>query len=268
MSNDLREALELATVELLSTVAYYESRGATGAARAKQRAADACSAELVKLAANPPAEAGEPAKMLVDAEWLRGRNETDPDGMDTEAGSLSAAPTRPGSEEVRGVIRQALFEADEMTDRQMQGKHLNQSDAERMRNFTRILAKACTEALSRTQPDEGWRPMDSAALSDISAERKRQIEVEGWPSEHDDEHNADGSLARAASCYALNAGRAPQISAPLDGVPWAWPWWVTFWKPKAPRQDLVRAGALIVAEIERLDRAPPPPTISGKGGEP
>ncbi|WP_171346570.1 hypothetical protein [Acinetobacter baumannii] len=28
----------------------------------------------------------------------------------------------------------------------------------------------------------------------------------------------------------------------------------TFWKPKSPRQDLVRAAALLIAEIERLDR--------------
>jgi hypothetical protein len=36
---------------------------------------------------------------------------------------------------------------------------------------------------------------------------------------------------------------------------WLWPWSVQWWKPKDRRRDLVRAGALIVAEIERLDRA-------------
>ena len=35
-----------------------------------------------------------------------------------------------------------------------------------------------------------------------------------------------------------------------------WPWSLDWWKPKDPRRDLVRAGALIVAEIERLDRQP------------
>jgi hypothetical protein len=34
-----------------------------------------------------------------------------------------------------------------------------------------------------------------------------------------------------------------------------WPWSLHWWKPKSPRRDLIRAAALIVAEIERLDRA-------------
>lgn len=34
-----------------------------------------------------------------------------------------------------------------------------------------------------------------------------------------------------------------------------WPWQRKWWKPKDPRRDLVRAGALIIAEIERIDRA-------------
>jgi hypothetical protein len=34
-----------------------------------------------------------------------------------------------------------------------------------------------------------------------------------------------------------------------------WPWSREWWQPKDRRRDLVRAGALIVAEIERLDRA-------------
>lgn len=33
-----------------------------------------------------------------------------------------------------------------------------------------------------------------------------------------------------------------------------WPWDAKWWKPKNTRRDLVRAGALIVAELERMDR--------------
>lgn len=42
-----------------------------------------------------------------------------------------------------------------------------------------------------------------------------------------------------------------------DGMPDAWPttWAEDWWKPKNPRRDLVRAAALLIAEIERLDRA-------------
>jgi hypothetical protein len=52
------------------------------------------------------------------------------------------------------------------------------------------------------------------ALGEIAAERRRQIEVEGWTHAHDDGHD-DGSLAAAAACH---------------------------------------AATLIIAEIERLDR--------------
>lgn len=91
----------------------------------------------------------------------------------------------------------------------------------------------------------------SDALRDIATERRRQIEAEGWTPEHDDEHKG-GGMAFAAAAYAAHAHAGPSISAPL----WRWTGWANTWfKPKNPRADLVRAGALIVAEIERLDRA-------------
>ncbi len=99
----------------------------------------------------------------------------------------------------------------------------------------------------------------SQALLDVAAERRRQIEVEGWTPEHDDAHNA-GAMATAAACYALWA------SAPgAENAYWydkreksareLWPWDRQWWKPSDKRRDLVKAGALILAEIERLDRA-------------
>lgn len=89
------------------------------------------------------------------------------------------------------------------------------------------------------------------AISEIKAERERQRAEEGWTSEHDDTHDR-GEMALAAGCYALNA--APERFA--DGiVPIFWPWAREWWKPKSRRRDLVRAAALIVAEIERIDRA-------------
>lgn len=92
----------------------------------------------------------------------------------------------------------------------------------------------------------------SAAARDVLAERQRQIEVEGWTPEHD--HTWDqGELAMAAASYAVSdkvgcIGRDPFLLA-------FWPWRKKWWKPKDRRRDLVRAGALILAEIERLDRA-------------
>jgi hypothetical protein len=88
------------------------------------------------------------------------------------------------------------------------------------------------------------------AARDVLAERQRQISVEGWTPEHDDEHDS-AEMAQAAACYALNAAEQ-RFTWPFDTL---WPWSKDWWKPKTPRRDLVRAGALILAEIERLDRA-------------
>jgi len=91
----------------------------------------------------------------------------------------------------------------------------------------------------------------SDALRDVAAERRRQIEAEGWTPEHDDAHRG-GGMAFAAAAYAVYSGAGASISDSL----WRWTGWSKRWfKPKNPRADLVRAGALIVAEIERLDRA-------------
>ena len=90
-------------------------------------------------------------------------------------------------------------------------------------------------------------------IADVVAERTRQISVEGWTPEHDDAHT-DGQLAQAAACYANEAARADRTDPRRDGAPPSWPWSRDQWKPKDRRHDLVRAGALIIAEIERLDR--------------
>lgn len=85
----------------------------------------------------------------------------------------------------------------------------------------------------------------------IAAERQRQIAVEGWTPEHDAGH-ADGDLRLAAIAYAQRAmsGRQHSVGNP---VPDAWPWAAEYWKPtNDPIRNLVKAGALIAAEIDRL----------------
>lgn len=81
------------------------------------------------------------------------------------------------------------------------------------------------------------------AIHDITKERERQINEEGWTFAHDDKWDA-GQLALAAACYA-----APNVG-PVN----AWPFSSEWWKPKDRRSNLVRAAALLVAEIDRLDR--------------
>ena len=92
------------------------------------------------------------------------------------------------------------------------------------------------------------------AWLDVQAERKRQITAEGWTPEHDDEH-ADGQMARAAACYALAGSSAPKDGTAALLVSLAWPWDEQWWRPSTARRDMVKACALGLAEIERLDRA-------------
>lgn len=112
-------------------------------------------------------------------------------------------------------------------------------------------------------------------ILEVVAERQRQREEEGWDDAHDDAHE-DESLAAAAACYALPRDRTELeertwrmpysrysddvVLVPMQTrVPVLWPhsWSAQYWKPKDRRRDLVRAAALILAELERLDRQEP-----------
>ncbi|HIE1384697.1 TPA: hypothetical protein ACXJSM_006588, partial [Pseudomonas aeruginosa] len=84
------------------------------------------------------------------------------------------------------------------------------------------------------------------AWIDVQAERRRQVEAEGWTPEHDDLYCA-AELPRAAAAYILNGAN--------DEAPAIWPFSAKWWKPRDARSNYVRASALILAEIERLDRA-------------
>lgn len=112
----------------------------------------------------------------------------------------------------------------------------------------------------------------------IAEERKRQILEEGWSAEHDDEHT-DGSLALAAVCYAtpVKLFRMDELANAFHlSDPWPRSWdsvWDKRYRygagralranyipdPKTYSDEeridlLVKAGALIAAEIDRLLR--------------
>lgn len=109
----------------------------------------------------------------------------------------------------------------------------------------------------------------------IAAERQRQVDVEGWNNLHDDDHDSM-QLSGAAGCYIANAINKAHKGDPStkkkrarflyryddvwqpkiikggwrDGWPWSEEW------DKRKKHDrlrsLVIAGALIAAEIDRL----------------
>lgn len=97
----------------------------------------------------------------------------------------------------------------------------------------------------------------------IAAERRRQVEGESWNSMHDDGLE-NGQLALASACYALeSADMASQgfrlgrggINVEVDALGIYWPFDSKDWKPTSPIRNLVKAGALIAAEIDRRLRA-------------
>lgn len=95
----------------------------------------------------------------------------------------------------------------------------------------------------------------SEGMREIAAERRRLVEAEGWTPEHDDEHG-NGELSAAALGYIQSAlGELGKPTFSLTSPPAFWPWDEAWWKPRGARRDLIRAAALIAAEIERIDRA-------------
>ncbi|SMC63787.1 hypothetical protein [Sporomusa malonica] len=91
----------------------------------------------------------------------------------------------------------------------------------------------------------------SEAILLIAQERKRQIEQEGWTPEHDQQHTA-GELALAAMMYTYPS----QYGRDEETVKNVWPWQRELWKPSPDNRikELTKAGALIAAEIDRLQR--------------
>lgn len=81
----------------------------------------------------------------------------------------------------------------------------------------------------------------------IAAERARQVSGEGYSDAHDD-HYTDRELTRAAVAYALGATDREDADD----------YWPRGWAERKPTDseigDLVKAGALIAAEIDRIQR--------------
>jgi len=114
------------------------------------------------------------------------------------------------------------------------------------------------EARLRGLLGDAWERLNGG-VGMIATERQRQIAEEGWTPDHDDEHEKD-SLAMAAACYAepdwarkFRNGRGE--TTPPNGWPWDREWWKP--TPDDRIRELVKAGALIAAEIDRLRRTNP-----------
>lgn len=140
------------------------------------------------------------------------------------------------------------------------------------------LAPAAIEALEQhAHPPTASEPVyPSAGVRLIHAERERQVGVKGWSLDHDDEHTR-GELAWAAAAYAAAPDTVLRLysatgsrEAVLRDV---WPWSKVHDRRPAPgctlaerMRGLVKGGALLAAEIERLVRMMP--ADLARAGEP
>lgn len=101
--------------------------------------------------------------------------------------------------------------------------------------------------------------LNGPLLNLIDMERARQKSAEGYTAEHDDAHD-NGELLRAAVLYYAASKQEPgdvPMTLRADGAPVGWPWEAESWKPKDKPRNLIRAGALCLAEKERLRRIGP-----------
>lgn len=114
-------------------------------------------------------------------------------------------------------------------------------------------------------------PQRSKAIEMIAAERERQQSKEGWTHKHDDTHeNAEMAFAAVAYAspvpvkvhawvtYVCGCRSVGECFCPSRKQQWVDPWpWDASWD-KRKKHDRIRAlvvaGALIAAEIERLQR--------------
>lgn len=129
-----------------------------------------------------------------------------------------------------------------------------------MRKAQLTMQQRAERAREMEQTDKA---LDSGVLlgaDRIRIERERQISGEGWTPAHDDEHTL-GVMLNAAACYVAQA--QSQIVEHEHGWPTKpneemlslWPWEQEWWKPdNDPVRNLEKAGALIAAEIDRIER--------------
>jgi hypothetical protein len=129
---------------------------------------------------------------------------------------------------------------------------MNHRNLENPEHIERQLAR---QELKKEVIEEYKQYLRGTGSGMIAEERARQMVVEGWTPAHDDNHR-DQELAFAAKAY-TEAAIAVERGAFGDYtvVPIEWPWATEWWKPTIdPIPNLVKAGALIAAEIDRLQR--------------
>lgn len=114
----------------------------------------------------------------------------------------------------------------------------------------RKLVKAFPEFFGEEVPEFGITKQQKNGAEIITDERLRQIEVEGWDLEHDKTANTSEELVWAAVSYAIPDDNRSYEFSPRNLFPFEMKWWKP--TPDNRIKELAKAGALIAAEIDRL----------------
>ena len=100
----------------------------------------------------------------------------------------------------------------------------------------------------------------SAGLGAMAEERLQHYSREGHTNDGDDKYD-DFQLTFAAICYAEQATDPPNLRQfNRKDIPLHWPWHESSWKPakgdsiEERQRELAKAGSLIAAEYDRLER--------------
>lgn len=104
--------------------------------------------------------------------------------------------------------------------------------------------------MKQTNVIEMTEKMISTGAADVLCER--YIQTVKYSKEHDAQWVEEAQLIEAAMCYATTALEYEPEKRP---TPLSWPWTEEAWKPEERRRDLVKAAALLIAEIDRIDEA-------------
>lgn len=89
----------------------------------------------------------------------------------------------------------------------------------------------------------------------IAAERHRHVTAEGYGPEGDDRYTHDELLLAAAAYLGTACNHDDSEIEKRTFAAGLWPWHARFFKPQGRVRDLERAGALIAAELDRMNRA-------------
>lgn len=131
-------------------------------------------------------------------------------------------------------------------------KYFSNSHRATLRMFAEKLRARYAAEPVKVDVEKAAERMTGAEL--IAAERSRQITQENWDSQHDDEHSC-GTLSVIAAALAVS-GTDARVEDPCDRVIDGYDCWGLRKKHgDNPIRCLAIAGALIAAEIDRLQRA-------------